>query len=328
MKFVRFDNDQTGLLVDRGSERAVLDVAASLDGFARTNADEASLLRSFFSNGADADWAPLIDGWERARGPLQALADKAASGSEDVAVRRLGSLRLRPPLPARRSRVFAFGSNFADHVAAASAATGLGSGTRPPDPGPPLPSGFFVIPGTIIGQEETLIPPPDAQKLDYEAEVGVVLATGGRHLKAADVRIWGFTGFNDFSIRDPHLGLSELDKGPLSFALQKNFDGGNACGPCLVVDELDAADLGIECRVNGEVRQSGSTRQMIRPFAEIAEYFSHYLSLEPGDMILSGTPQGTAMEGGIDGPFQRPGDVVEVEIAGAGVLRNRVGARA
>jgi 2-keto-4-pentenoate hydratase/2-oxohepta-3-ene-1,7-dioic acid hydratase in catechol pathway len=325
MKFVRFDNDQTGLLVDRGSERAVLDVAASLDGFARTNADEASLLRSFFSNGAGADWAPLIESWERAREPLQALADKAQSGSEDVAVRRLDSVRLRPPLPARRSRVFAFGSNFADHIAKASAATGLGGDGYRSEAKPP-PSGFFVIPGTIIGQEETLIPPPDAQKLDYEAEVGVVLATGGRDVEAADVHIWGFTGFNDFSIRDPHLGLSELDKGPLSFALQKNFHGGNACGPCLVVDELDAADLGIECRVNGEVRQSGSTRNMIRPFAEIAEFFSHYLSLEPGDMILSGTPQGTAMEGGIDGPFLRPGDVVEVDITGAGVLRNHVGA--
>jgi 2-keto-4-pentenoate hydratase/2-oxohepta-3-ene-1,7-dioic acid hydratase in catechol pathway len=139
------------------------------------------------------------------------------------------------------------------------------------------------------------------------------------------VAIWGYTAWNDFSIRDAAFKLSKVDHGPLTWSLQKNFDTANACGPCLVVDEgATVGDLRIQLRVNGEQRQDGTTADMRYSFGAIASHLSEYLSLRPGDMILSGTPSGTAMEAGPEGVFLADGDEVEVEVDGVGVLRNRV----
>lgn len=246
------------------------------------------------------------------RGPIVVERDRPA-------IHRLQDVRLRPPLPSPASRIFALGANFAGHVSDGSQALG-----RPtPDDARP-PAGFFVIPGSLIGPEDEIRPPAAARKLDYEAEVAVVLATGGRNLAARDVRFCGYTAFNDVSIRDPHLGLSRLDEGTLSWGLQKNFDGGNILGPYLYVGDFDPGALSIRSRVNGAQRQDGSTAQMIRSFAEGAAYLSRYLTLHPGDLITSGTPAGTAIEQGIDGPYLQNGDVVEVEVGDLGVLRNRV----
>ena len=168
------------------------------------------------------------------------------------------------------------------------------------------PTGFFVIPGSIVGPDDQIAPPKAAVKLDYEAEVAVILGSGGRNLDAKDVEIWGYTGWNDLSIRDPH-------------------HGGNVCGPSVAVGEpTDLSVLGMVSRVNGGQRQNGSTAQMIRSFAELAAYISQFLPLAPGDMITSGTPGGTAIEQGIDGSFLKAGDIVEVEIEGVGVLRNEI----
>ena len=213
------------------------------------------------------------------------------------------------------------GVNFRGHVGNAAAAIGRKDPTQD-DTRPP--AGFFVTPGTLAAPGETVEPPDDVRALDYEAEVAVVIAEGGRHLAPEEVRFWGHAAFNDISIRDPHLGYSRLDESSL-WALQKNFQGGNALGPWVAVGEgHDVTDLRIRSRVNGEPRQDGSTAQMIRSFAEGAAYLSRYLDLQPGDMLTSGTPGGTAIEQGPDGPFLRPGDEIEIEIEGAGVLRNRV----
>ncbi len=301
MRFIRFDDNRSGLITDRDGSLRVLEIGDLLpDG---------------------VSWEPLIEDWEAWKPRLKALL----AASDDRELAPLAGVRLRPPLPMPCSRIFALGLNFASHVGNASKAIDT------PDPlavgGEKPLGGFFVIPGTVVGHEDEIRPPARAAKLDYEAEVAVVLASGGLNVRPEAFRIWGHTAYNDLSIRDPHLGvgLTELDKGTLSWALQKNFQGGNVCGPWLTVDEgYDYANLPIVSRVNGEQRQSGSTAQMIHSFARGAAKIAEFVELRPGDLLTSGTPAGTAIEQGIDGPFLRPGDVIEIEIEGAGVLRNRI----
>lgn len=315
MRLARFDADRTGVVLDGDTPR-VVDVAAGLDAYGD------GALKHFFPDGGTS-WLPLIEGWSEA-GPLLSAFAEWASGAGEAVVKPLDAVRLRPPLPAPTSRIFAMGVNFKSHVASASKAVGADASIAEQIAQRP-PAGFFVIPGTIIGPDDDFSAPPGAEKIDVEAEVGAVLANGGRNVAAGDFGIWGYTGWNDISIRDPHLGvgLSELDKGTLAWGLQKNWDGGNACGAFMVVGEGDPATLRVQSRRNGEPMQDGSTSEMIRSFGQAAEYISRFLAIQPGDMFISGTPAGTAIEHGLDGPFVQPGDVIEVEIERAGVLRNR-----
>jgi len=304
MRLVRFGDDRTGVLRDAPDGTVVVDLGA-LDGAPDT-----------------ADWRPLIAGWEQTGPAVDALVQAAGTTPDGVRVFALDDVALRPPLPSIGSRIFAMGVNFRSHVGNAASAVGVKDPTQD-DTRPP--AGFFVIPGTLAGPGQDVEPPDDVRALDYEAEVAAVLAVGGRHLAPEDVRFWGHAAFNDISIRDPHLKYSRLDEGSLAWGLQKNFQGGNALGPWIAVGEgHDLADLHIRSSVNGEQRQDGSTAQMILSFAEGVAYLSRYLELQPGDMLTSGTPGGTAIEQGADGPFLRPGDEIEVEIEGAGTLRNRV----
>jgi 2-keto-4-pentenoate hydratase/2-oxohepta-3-ene-1,7-dioic acid hydratase in catechol pathway len=300
----------------------VLDIEASLDAFAAAAPADASTLRPLLAGG-ERGWIGLIEHWERAGDSLQALASWSAR-TGDGAMKVLGDVRLRPPLPAAGGRIFALGANFRSHVASAAKAVGLDESAVAKIAAAP-PGGFFVIPGSVIGPGDDFAPPEGAQRIDYEAELAVVLARGGRRLDRGDVAIWGYTGWNDLSVRDPHLGvgLSGLDKGTLSWGLQKNWEGGHACGAYMVVGEGDPADIRVESRVNGEPRQSGSTREMIHSFGDAAAYLSQFLTLRAGDMLLSGTPSGTAIESGEEERYLHPGDVVEVEAGEAGVLRNR-----
>jgi 2-keto-4-pentenoate hydratase/2-oxohepta-3-ene-1,7-dioic acid hydratase in catechol pathway len=315
MKLARFDDGRTGLVLGAGAAKRILDIRASLAAFSTHDEDAATLLFPPFADGG-VSWLPLIQGWERIGSALRVLADWGADGSRGTLL-ALDDVRLR--------RIFGLGANFTFHTAAAFETIGADAAYVDRIRDLP-PVGFFVIPGTVIGHDDDFTPPSGAATIDYEGEVAVVFATGGREVSASDLRIWGVTAFNDLSIRDPHLtrGLADLDHGPLSWALQKNWDGSNACGPWLVVDEdLVPGALRILSRVNGDVRQQGSTAEMVRTFGEGAEYLSTFISLEPGDMLLSGTPAGTAIEAGVDAYFLQPGDVVEVEVEGVGVLRNR-----
>jgi len=302
MRLVRYDGGRTGTLAEIEGRAVVVDLTSALD--------EAS----------GGDWRELIQRWDEVSPRL----DERVADPDERLVRELERVHLQAPLPAPSSRIFAVGVNFRSHVASAARAVGAEDPTAAMDGRPP--AGFFVIPGTIADPESEIVWPADVQKLDYEAEVAVVLAAGGEHLRPEEVRIWGHAGFNDLSIRDPHLGLSRLDEGSLAWGLQKNFQGGNVLGPSMVVGEgHDPGSLRIRSAVNGQPRQDGSTADMIQSFQEVAAYLSRYLRLEAGDLLTSGTPGGTAIEQGIDGPFLKEGDVIEVEIEGAGVLRNRIG---
>jgi 2-keto-4-pentenoate hydratase/2-oxohepta-3-ene-1,7-dioic acid hydratase in catechol pathway len=306
MRFVRFDSGATGLLVDSG----VVDVEHGISALA---ADSAALLRGLLPD-RRGSWQPMIRRWLQARPVFEQLEQLAERGVvETVGV---GEVRLEPPLPDTAGRIFAMGGNFPAHVA--DSEIEMPESVRFGNKADTPPWGFYVIPGTVVGPDAEIRPPAQAQKLDYEAEVGVVLGAGAGS-------VWGFTAWNDFSIRDAAFGLSKTDHGPLTWSLCKNFPSANACGPYMLVDaDVDVQALRISCRVNGALRQDGSTSQMTWSFAEVAEYISTFLPLGAGDMILSGTPSGTAMEGGVDGRFLQAGDVTEVEVERIGVLRNRV----
>ncbi len=325
MKFVRFDDNVTGVLLDSGN---VLDLVGSLEGFATTNPDESQLLSRLFPTGGSGSWVPLIEGWDKARVALDALVARALDDPSGLVTKPLDAVRLRAPLASpSASRIFALGTNFAEHTAQASQKLGTEDPNSPDKPRG-IVGGFFVVPGTVCGHDDVVTPPAFVQKFDYEVEATVVLASSGRDVAASDVRVWGVTVVNDLSIRDPHLGLSDgVDRATgWPYFLQKNFDGGHPCGPCVVVDEgLDPNDLHVQSRVNGEVRQDGRTSQMISSFAERAELISRFMTLVPGDMITSGSPAGTAIEQGMDGPYLQAGDVVEVEVEGVGILRNTIG---
>jgi 2-keto-4-pentenoate hydratase/2-oxohepta-3-ene-1,7-dioic acid hydratase in catechol pathway len=304
MRLVRYDGGRTGLVAGDVVVDAADAVPELLPGFG-------------------CSWKMLIAEWDSAVDPLRSLEARAMAG--DVAdARALSSVSLEPPLPSPTARIFAMGGNFPMHTAQTveklemKISDSVAKGAKEDTP----PWGFFVIPGTIVGPGATVTPPAGTQKLDYEAEVGVVRAAGSSRDRFP---IWGYLNWNDFSIRDAAFGLSKVDHGPLTWSLQKNFTSANACGPWIVVGEpIPAIGLRIRCRVNSETRQDGTTVEMKYDFDEIATHIGEYLELGAGDMILSGTPAGTGMEGGPAGPFLADGDAVEVEVDGAGVLRNTV----
>lgn len=222
-------------------------------------------------------------------------------------------------MPSPAARLFATGINFRTHT------SGAGIDPVAEKEAGLHPIGFFVIPGTLSPSGEPVSRPAGVQKLDYEAEVVAILRGGGKGLGSTELRIWGVTGFNDLSIRDKIFGLDlNYDRGPLSIAAAKNFQGANCLGPWVAVDELDVGRLRFGCRVNGEIRQEGSTTDMAYSFGDIAAYLSRWIELLPGDMLTSGTPGGTAAESGTDGPFLRDGDLVEVFLEGVGVLANTI----
>lgn len=311
-------------------EDFLLDIAASLPAYRSIDAVAAARLGQALGSDASGPWGPLIEKWDEFGGYLAAMTQAAEAGGGGFVVRALDSSELRAPLPSPAVRIFALGGNFAQHLLDAGGAADGHTGDvqetlrRRRAQGP---WGFIVLPDTIVGPEAAISPPRGIEKLDYEAEVAVVLRGGGRDLGVDDVRIWGYTAFNDFSLRDTVFDLGEpYDKGLFAWPLHKNFDSGSSCGPWLVVDEpFDVGALRIRLSVNGETRQDGSTQEMIFTFAETAAHLSRFLTLKPGDTIVSGTPAGTAFERGIDGPFLTEGDVVECEVEGVGVLRNHVG---
>ena len=332
MKFVRFADWSTGLVLD-GNKEAV-EIAASLKAFRKKDAAAAARLKELLPEDGAGSWVTMIESWSKARKDVTAFlaAVEAAPGS--YATRKLGREKLQPPMAARDSRTFAIGANSVGHNVAAFKALlnkdvdGQQYYQEKEDGIPPF--GFAVHPDLIVGQGAKITPPKGTQKFDYESEVGVILGKGGRDVAPEKIKIWGFMPRNDRSLRDSLFGL-----GPnisrlllLSWNLMKNFDTCTSCGPFVLVDEkLDLANLQVKLRVNGKTLQDWNTSEMIYSFAETYSFLSKYVTLKPGDMIASGTGPGTAIEFGKDSPFWlKPGDDVEVEIVGGGVLRNKVGA--
>lgn len=324
MRLVRVSGAGTGLVVDVAGVPQVVDPVLAA---ARLGGSLGTALAVLFPS-EQASWRPLAAQWSASRGAIEDLLGEAQVDLERgvgwLGARPLDSLVLDPPLADPNPRTFAMGGNFAQHSAKVATQIDVADSVAAGGSDGAPPWGFFVIPGSVVGDGATVTPPEGTTKLDYEAEVAVVLG-GGEHLPGSDeVDIWGYTAWNDFSVRDEALGLARIDHGPLTWSLTKNFRTGHACGPWLMVGEPDVSDLSIRCLVDGELRQHGSTAEMTHSFGAIAAHLSKYVALGAGDVIVSGTPGGTAIEGGIGGPFLKDGSQVEVLVDGIAPLRNQI----
>jgi 2-keto-4-pentenoate hydratase/2-oxohepta-3-ene-1,7-dioic acid hydratase in catechol pathway len=325
MRLVRIRGGGTGFVLDLNGRR-VVDVAGCAQALRPYEPGLSASIGELF-DGPQQSWLPMIVGWETAKLTLHTLAQLCIADIRDqrarLPIHDYDGVALDPPLPDPACRIFAMGGNFAGHAAKMSGVMDLPDSVANASDATP-PWGFYVIPGTLVGPGQTVRAPRGTQCLDYEAEVGIVL--GALRPEPGPVPVWGYTAWNDFSIRDAALGLSLTDHGPLTWSLTKNFVTGNSCGPWMVANLPDVDDLAIACHVNGELRQSGTTAQMTHSFAKIAAYISAFLPLGAGDMILSGTPPGTAIEQGRQGAFLSDGDQVTVTVTGVDPLHNTIAA--
>jgi 2-keto-4-pentenoate hydratase/2-oxohepta-3-ene-1,7-dioic acid hydratase in catechol pathway len=204
---------------------------------------------------------------------------------------------LAPVLP---SKCVCVGKNYAAHAAE--------FGMEVPEE--PL---VFLKPSTaVIGPHDPIWLLPISKRVDYEGELAVVIGRIAKHVRTEDVYkfILGYTCANDVTLRD-------LQKTDDQWARAKGFDGSCPLGPWIETD-LDPTDVRVETRVNGAIRQAGQTSDMVFGVATLIEYITSFMTLLPGDVILTGTPEGV-------GPLS-PGDQVEVEVDGVGTLSNPVDA--
>ncbi len=210
--------------------------------------------------------------------------------------RRLSEIKLLSPCAP--SKVVAVGLNYFSHA----------EEVKKPVPSEPL---LFLKPSTaIIGPEDDIFYPPFSQRVDYEAELGVVIKTRARQVTREEAMnyVLGYTCFNDVTARD----LQEKDS---QWLRAKGCDTFAPIGPCIET-ELDPGNVWVEAYLNGERRQRVNTSDLIFPVPGLVSYISHILTLLPGDIIATGTPSGI-------GPMNR-GDTIEIKIEPIGTLRNRV----
>lgn len=184
---------------------------------------------------------------------------------------------------------------------------------------PKYPSLFIRFPESFTGPDMPLVRPPESSQLDYEGEVVLVIGKRGRRIPADAWRdhVCAYTIGNEGTIRD------WVRHGKFNVTPGKNWTATGAIGPWLVTTDEAIDVMRITTRVNGEVRQDDTTDRMMFPFGRIVEYISTFCTLEPGDIIFTGTPTGSGAR--LEPPkFLAPGDAVEVEVSGLGVLRNGV----
>jgi len=208
----------------------------------------------------------------------------------------LEKIEILPPV--EPSKIVCVGRNYVAHAAEFD--------TEVPD----LPLLFLKPPSAVIGPGEEIVIPPQSENVQHEAELAIVICQRGRWISPADIpeHILGFTVANDVTARDLQFADGQWTRG-------KGFDTFLPLGPWIET-ELDPSDVMITCQVNGQLRQMASTRDMVFPANQLVGYVSSIMTLEAGDVILTGTPAGV-------GPLV-DGDEVSVEIEGIGTLTNPV----
>jgi 2-keto-4-pentenoate hydratase/2-oxohepta-3-ene-1,7-dioic acid hydratase in catechol pathway len=220
----------------------------------------------------------------------------------------LAELEWLPPLPAPE-KILCIGINYADRNA--------DYGEQEP---PQYPSLFFRAPGSLVGHQGHIVRPRESEQLDYEGEIALVIGSKGRRIAQAQAldHVAGVTLCNEGTIRD------WMRHGKFNVTQGKNWDASGSIGPWIVTaDEIDLAKpLHLTVKVNGELTQDDSNASMIKSFAELIAYVSTFMTLKPGDIIVTGTPVKLKRS---DAPvWLKPGDVVEIEVPEIGVLRNTV----
>jgi len=264
---------------------------------------------------ANQAFADLISLIEAGAAGLEAVR-RLASSAPPNAIVKLSDVTLQAPIPSPRKNVFCVGRNYIEHVEEGYRARGTEVKL------PEYPQ-FFTKPRTaVIGNGATV--PLHANvttMLDYEVELAVVIGRGGVNIpiESALDHIFGFTIINDVTGRDVQRRHDQWFKG-------KGLDGTCPIGPWVVErgDVSDPQALDLSLKVNGEVRQSSNTKHMIFPIARIISELSLGLTLEPGDIIATGTPSGVGYAMTPPRPL-KTGDVMALEIQGIGTLENRVG---
>lgn len=243
---------------------------------------------------------------------LSAVAEVAKKAKADLP---LASVTLLAPIPRPRKNVFCVGWNYLEHFEE-------GEKARPHVTEMPAHPAFFSKAPTAVNAPygDIVLDPKVTQKLDWEVELGVIFGPGGKNITEADAmnHVFGYTVINDVSARE-----LQRQHGQQWFK-GKSIDGSCPMGPWIATaDEIDPSDLRVTCRVNGVVKQDSSTKHMYFKIPRLIAELSLGLTLEPGDVFCSGTPAGV---GHARNPpeFMQVGDVMETEVAGLGLLRNRI----
>ncbi|KPG01290.1 2-hydroxyhepta-2,4-diene-1,7-dioate isomerase [Rhodopseudomonas sp. AAP120] len=242
-----------------------------------------------------------------AAGALTRIVDEADHTAPDFA---RDAAKFEPPIP-QPEKIICVGVNYPDRNAE----------YKDGSEAPKFPSMFMRTPRSFVGHGTPLVRPKASTLLDYEGELTLVIGQGGRHIAEADAlnHIAAITLCNEGTIRD------WVRHAKFNVTQGKNFDHTGSLGPWLVpyTDESQIADIRLTTRVNGETRQDDRTSRMIFSFRYLIHYISTFTTLVPGDIIVTGTPSGAGARA--EPPvYLRPGDIIEVEADGIGVLRNGV----
>lgn len=249
----------------------------------------------------DGDQVVLLDAPDAAAAIAGGVAQQPGRPAPDAAE----DLDLAPLVP-RPPKIICLGMNYAGHIAE--------MGRTPPD----VPTCFAKYAVALIGPRDPIVLPKVSSQVDWEAELAVVIGRPARNVdeREAVEAIAGYTVMNDVSMRDFQRRTPQWLQG-------KTFEGSTPLGPVLVTgDEIDdAADLAITCTVDGDVRQSSRTSDQVFHPPEVVSYLSRIMTLEPGDVIATGTPAGVGA-GRDPQVFLEPGQVVRTEIEGIGALVN------
>jgi len=238
---------------------------------------------------------------------LKAADEVAASNSPDYSLSEIAFL---PPIVAPE-KIICVGINYRDR----------NEEYRDGSERPRYPSIFMRAPDSLVGHRAPLLRPPESAQLDYEGEIAVVIGKPGRRIPPSGAlrHVAGLTCMNEGTLRD------WLRHAKFNVTPGKNFDKSGSIGPWMVtMDELDGfGGIRVTTRVNGEVRQDDTTDNMLFSIADLIGYISTFTTLKPGDVIATGTPTGAGAR--LDPPrYLVPGDIVEVEVGGVGVLVNTV----
>jgi 2-keto-4-pentenoate hydratase/2-oxohepta-3-ene-1,7-dioic acid hydratase in catechol pathway len=250
-----------------------------------------------------------IAGGEAARSALADLVTRAETADATGSAWLLGeeSLTLGPSVP-NPGKIVCVGLNYRKHAEETGAAI------------PTSPVLFSKFSNTVAAPDEDVPLTDAATQYDYEVELAVVIGETTKNVSTVDAlnSVFGYTTANDLSARDLQMRTSQ-------WLLGKTMDKFMPIGPYLVTadDVRDPQQLAIRTWLNGELRQNSNTDDMIFPVAEIVSYISRHFTLEPGDVIITGTPEGVIL-GMAEKRWMVPGDVVEVEVDGLGKLRNRM----
>lgn len=252
-----------------------------------------------------AQWPTLRDAI--AAGALRRLAEETQGLAPDYP---LDTIAYDIPVP-NAEKIICVGVNYPDRNAE----------YKDGQEAPPNPSLFPRFARSFTGHDQPLVRPPESPQLDYEGEIVLIIGKAGRRIAERDAldHVAAVSLCNEGTIRD------WVRHAKFNVTQGKNFDRSGSIGPWLLpfIDEAQIADIVLETRVNGEVRQHDRTSRMIFSFRKIINYISTFTTLEPGDVLVTGTPTGAGAR--LDPPvWLKPGDVVEIEAEGIGLLRNTV----